>query len=329
MINFSGQENINQLIELEKISLMSNLDIQKNLNKQILMYMKSFMSNINFSYTTFDDEPNTHYLNELSDKLNISNTNINNLNVLLKELECIDVSRQDLEIFLNSYNNSFQEVISSMYQNTMTVQQFLCQIAVVPANSEESASLTTEAPAESNLENESIHLENPIESSDITSSTSEDSTTSTVELISPESNYIENTLIISETRKKVILPYRIEALKEKLSQNQELYTSIDDIIDKNYTLPIEYYRFTPIARFKEGFRLVKGKAKGSKIKALALGFELFTNYNLHPAIITACNSIDELDIYLACLEENNLDDFPFFNIIYEIPLANCNPKPSL
>ena len=50
MINFSGQENINQLIELEKISLMSNLDIQKKVNKQSLMYMKSCMSNINFSY---------------------------------------------------------------------------------------------------------------------------------------------------------------------------------------------------------------------------------------------------------------------------------------
>ena len=329
MINFSGQENINQLIELERISLMSNLDIQKNLNKQILMYMKSFMSNINFSYTTFDDEPNTYYLNELSDKLNISNTNINNLNILLKELEGIDVSNQDLEIILNSYNNSFQEVISSMYENTITIQQFLCQIAVVPTNLEESSSSTANVPVESDSENESINLENSIVTSDITPSTTEDCTSSTVELMSSENNYIENTLIISENRKKIILPYKIENLKEKLLQNQDLYSSLDDVIDKNYTLPIEYYRFTPIARFKEGFKLVKEKAKGSKIKALALGFELFTNYNLHPAIITACNSIDELDIYLACLEENNLDDFPFFNIIYEIPLANCNPKPSL
>ena len=329
MINFSEQENINQLIELEKISLMSNLDIQKNLNKQILMYMKSFMSNINFSYTTFDDEPNTYYLNELSDKLNISNTNINSLNSLLKQLENIDVSSQDLEILLNTYNTSFQEVISSMYQNTIHIQQFLCKIAVQPTIPEEIALPTTEVPVESNLENESINLENSISTFDIIASTDEDCTTSTVELTSSESNYIENTLIISESRKKVILPYKLEILKEKLSQNQELYTSLDDIINKNYTLPIEYYRFTPIARFKEGFKLIKEKAKGSKIKALALGFELFTNYNLHPAIITACNSIDELDIYLACLEENHLDDFPFFNIIYEIPLANCNPKPSL
>ena len=43
---------------------------------------------------------------------------------------------------------------------------------------------------------------------------------------------MENTLIISETRKKVILPYKIENLKEKLLQNQDLYSSLDDVIDK-------------------------------------------------------------------------------------------------
>ena len=47
-------------------------------------------------------------------------------------------------------------------------------------------------------------------------------------------------------------------------------------------------------------------------------YELFGKYNLHPAIITACKSLDELDIYLACLEDNVLDEFPFFEIKYEI-----------
>ena len=51
--------------------------------------------------------------------------------------------------------------------------------------------------------------------------------------------------------------------------------------------------------------------------------ELFINYNLHPAIITACNSLNELDIYLACLEDDTLEDFKFFSIKYEIaPIAS-------
>ena len=61
------------------------------------------------------------------------------------------------------------------------------------------------------------------------------------------------------------------------------------------------------------------KEHSSKLKAISLASELFGNYNLHPAIITACNSLDELDIYLACLEDNVLGDFKFFDIKYEIP----------
>ena len=43
MINFSDKENMKKLIELEKISLTSTLEIQKNLNKQILMFIKNFI----------------------------------------------------------------------------------------------------------------------------------------------------------------------------------------------------------------------------------------------------------------------------------------------
>lgn len=41
----------------------------------------------------------------------------------------------------------------------------------------------------------------------------------------------------------------------------------------------------------------------------------------HPAIIASCKSIDDLDIYLACLEDNRLDSFDKFKIKYEIPPA--------
>ena len=55
MINFADKENITKLIELEKISLTSTLDIQKNLNKQILIFIKNFMADVTFS---FDINPN-------------------------------------------------------------------------------------------------------------------------------------------------------------------------------------------------------------------------------------------------------------------------------
>ena len=54
--------------------------------------------------------------------------------------------------------------------------------------------------------------------------------------------------------------------------------------------------------------------------------ELFGNYNLHPAVISACKNLDELDIYLACLEDNSLNDFTFFNVKFEVPPAKQSKK---
>ena len=45
-----------------------------------------------------------------------------------------------------------------------------------------------------------------------------------------------------------------------------------------------------------------------------LGFELMFKYKLNPIIIAACRNLEELDIYLDCLEENELFDFKCFEI---------------
>lgn len=129
--------------------------------------------------------------------------------------------------------------------------------------------------------------------------------------------YLENTLLISEVAKVVILPYTLKALNEKLSTSSE-YKNINEIINEEYTIPLVYYKHTAICRFKEAMKLALNKDKTSYFKALSLAIECLTNYNLHPAIITACNSLDDLDIYLSCLEDNQLDDFKIFNIKYEM-----------
>lgn len=41
-------------------------------------------------------------------------------------------------------------------------------------------------------------------------------------------------------------------------------------------------------------------------------------YNLNPIIISACRTLEELDIYLDCLENNNLEDFDCFEIKFEV-----------
>lgn len=293
MINFADKENITKLIELERISLTSTLDIQKSLNKQILIFIKNFMADVTFSSDINLNDEAFYYLNKSTEALSKSNSNITNLKKLLENIDEINVAEEGFEENVEKYNNNFKENIDSIYASTEIIEKFVHEI-----NTADLSKLAQDLTVEREDEQEDI-----ISSKDL------------------EISYIENTLVISEEEKKVILPYTINKVKETLLKNNQEYSSLQDVIDKVYTKPINYYRFSAIARFKETYKLVRKKEKGTIAKALELAFELLLNYNLHPAIITACKSLDELDVYLACLEDNTLNEFGFFDIKYEIPLA--------
>lgn len=133
--------------------------------------------------------------------------------------------------------------------------------------------------------------------------------------ISPSTS--EKTLLISEIKNKVILPYTLSDLEDYIQRNPGENLSIQQVIDKYYTVPLSNYKNPIISRFSEAYKLIRNKEHGSINEALDVAFEISLNHKLHPAIITACKNIDELDIYLSCLEYNELEDFKFFNINYE------------
>lgn len=312
MITFSGTENISNLIELEKVSLMSTLDIQKSFNKQILVFMKKFMANIDFSFDMTPNNKAFFYLNEATSSLNKSNSNINALNSLLDSLSQINPSSENLQDMLKCYNASFKENMNSVYENTKIIEKFVHEVTITELSELPDISVGSIASA---------NVEATVSSVDVTVEDQYDTSIVNTLVEAPASSqFSENTLVISETQKKVILPYNINKVEDILQKNKR-YHSVEEVVNKLYTKPISYYKFSSISRFKEAYKLVKEKEKGSTFKALSLAFELFGNYSLHPAIITACKSLDELDIYLACLDENDLDDFKFFNIKYEVPMA--------
>ena len=191
MINFSDKENITKLIELEKISLTSTLDIQKNLNKQILIFIKNFMANVTFSFDINPNDEAFFYLNESTNALSKSNSNITILKRLLEDIENIKIINENLEEDVEKYNNDFKENIDSIYTSTETIEKFVHKINTTDL-SELAKNLT---------------IENEIDSKD------------TISGKDLEISYIENTLIISEEQKKVILPYTINKVKEILLNN--------------------------------------------------------------------------------------------------------------
>ena len=116
-------------------------------------------------------------------------------------------------------------------------------------------------------------------------------------------------LIISEKTQKAYLPYKYNDLK-KILNNSKKYSSIIQIIHDLYVIPLAKFKHPTISRFREAYNLIVFKEK----KSIDLGFELMFKYKLNPIIIAACRNLEELDIYLDCLEENELFDFKCFEI---------------
>lgn len=130
-------------------------------------------------------------------------------------------------------------------------------------------------------------------------------------------------LKISEKDKKVYLPYSAKELSEYLSRYPEQYSSLDDVIEKEFILPSDFYLKHPVvARFRETYSLIRDRESKSVLDAIKFSVDLMFRYNLNPAIIAACKTQEQLENYLTCLDKNELDKFSDFEIIFELTPLN-------
>ena len=134
--------------------------------------------------------------------------------------------------------------------------------------------------------------------------------------IHTDTENLENTLVIDEINSQVILPYNLKDVYNLL-KHDTTYNTINDAINALYRKPLSHFKNAPISRFREAYKLIKEREHGSTKEAVDLGLELMFNGKLHPAIITSCKTLDQLDIYLSCLEYNELNDFHFFKVLYK------------
>ena len=129
---------------------------------------------------------------------------------------------------------------------------------------------------------------------------------------SMESN---DTLLISETLDTVILPFSNEEVKTILNQDDKDFKSFDEVVVSNFTRPLSDFKIPWVSRFRETMKLAK-RCNYSKLDSITLSLEMMNKRFLHPAIIAACRTLDELDVYLDCLDKNELDQFKIFKIKY-------------
>ena len=304
MINYTDNsiESITKIFNLEKSSLNTTYEIQKMFNKQILSFFKNFMSNYEINSKCDTESEASKYLADATSILLKSNENLNLMKNLICLLDEIDISKaHNIKTPVKKYNKKFEISMDKIYKNTSNIEEFIHNISMV--NFEEILKKDEYTNSENNPKKENQEICSYISSDEL------------------DSSFIENMLVISSIQNKVILPFTIQKIHKILSEDST-YSSINEVIEKLYTKPLDNYKFPAISRFREAYLLIRNKEKKSKTRAILFASELFANYNLHPAIITACENQEQLDIYLSCLEDNKLSDFSFFDIKFEIPPSN-------
>lgn len=301
----TNKDNIKKLIDIEVSSINVSLAVQKTLSKQILSFLKNFLGNIDVESiipVSIND-----FISEATKNLSKIKINIDYYTNLLEILDNIEFNIDTLEFKsilakISQYNKKNDELLKHIFIATNEIQSFVQSMSLFDISGYIS------------LEKLDKVLE-PVVKDD--NPKKKNKNTKKSNLKNEPYNIKEDTLIISEKDKMVILPYKIGDLKNILRHSSNKYSSLSDVIADLYTKPIKDYRYSAISRFREAYKLIIEREHGTKKEALSLATELFSNYNLHPAIITACKNLNELDIYLSCLEYNELEDFHFFKVIYE------------
>ena len=128
-----------------------------------------------------------------------------------------------------------------------------------------------------------------------------------------------NTLIISEKDNKVFLPYTVSEIQSYMEKYPKEYKSLEYVINKEFILPLDYYTKHPsLARFREAYSLIRDREAKSVFDALKYALSVMFEYDLNPAIISACKTEEALNLYIECLENKDLSKFNLFKIEFRL-----------
>ena len=319
MIIYKNNNDFKLLLEQEKQlneQVLEHQKNQKNLLMGFIIKFVDYIDNINIEST----EEFTSYIEKIKSSIELCNESINSINEINQALHKItNAKSKHNDALCRKYNDIYYTNMEKINTNNSKLLDVIYLIS-------QNTNLNT-ANASNELSNNkfaSIEAQNAqpptvIDQNFYTNAKTDIDENKNIEEEQIQINNVpENTLLISESMQKVILPYTYESIENYLEQYSTIFENKDDVINKLYTIPLKYNNNPAIARFKETFRLMREKEKASIKDAIDLGLELMFNYNLYPAIITACKNLDELDIYLAYLETGEIDKFKIFNIIYQL-----------
>ena len=310
------------IINNEKVLLNNILAQQRQLKQTLALYLEKISDGIYNATDIQDSTSLVSCLNGIKKSFGNIKDNINQILELKKYLDDSSLTSYDSSYFEN-YNKKYMELFEKISEDNVFYYSFMESLlkymeVSFPENSTNTSQITninTTKDEDLKIEDVKVFSTNDFEK------TAEQPIIETNESNDKEklnSNKLhERTLYVSSSHNNAVLPYSTIELERCFSTNPEKYNSIQDIIDKEYTVSLKKFHNPAISRFKETYNLARNKSNFSLIKSFSLACELFFSSNVDPVIIRACKNVNELYIYLSCLEDNILNEFKCFKIVYE------------
>ena len=119
--------------------------------------------------------------------------------------------------------------------------------------------------------------------------------------------------------KKVELPYTKKEVEDFLKTYPNYYKTVQDVISKEYVMHLSLFNKHPIlSRFKETYYLCRMKEMMTIMDSFGYAKQYMFQSKLNPYIIAAVKSKKQLEEYVECLNNNKLDDFKYFKIVFEV-----------
>ena len=300
--NTNTQNNKEELTEEKNIEIESNITKETETTTNNLKIEQDVQEKLKENKNLEKEESNLTNINKEPEKNVETNLSIANIN-------------ENTESSLNIDNSSQNNIENLDYKNNLIPEKL--EIKPIKEKLDE-ISIEEKISKNINTIENIIGKEIPFSKPELDKAKIQNIEVATENLDNTKEKYTDNnTLLISEIKGKVYLPYKIADLEKKVGRKAK-EEEIEKLIQEEYIIPIKKYKNPVTSRFREGFELMRHKEKSSPLQAISLGLELSTNSLLNPAIITACKNLDELDIYLDYLDNDQPEKFEIFDIKYEI-----------
>ena len=305
--------NFNELDNFIKDDLISNLNFEKNNLKKITnLYTnkKDGLLDIITNMVKSSDKIEKNKINNFYDTISLLKKSLNTINEIEKIAFNLDNELDYTILLCNNIENNENEIKANLIEYNKQRDELSNKIMEFENTNfdalHSSIKLCFKDKKIKKQSKYTVNINNPAKVN--------------IELEPHDYNF----LTVSEKEQKAYLPFFYNDIKTIFKNSKNRFINMQDVVNKLYVMPLDNFKNSSISRFKESFNLIRYKEHGSILKAIDLGLELMFKYELNPVIISACRNLDELDIYLDCLEQNELQNFKCFEIKFEIMPKKVN-----